>query len=38
MSEKAAHTEKDGGSVIQLTWDDAAHQPKHKGTSASTNG
>jgi alpha-D-xyloside xylohydrolase len=26
--------EKDGGSVTQLTWDDAAHQLKHEGTAS----
>ena len=28
--------EKGGGSVTQLTWDDAAHQLRHEGTSASS--
>jgi alpha-D-xyloside xylohydrolase len=28
--------EKGGGSVTKLTWDDAAHELKHEGTSASS--
>jgi alpha-glucosidase/alpha-D-xyloside xylohydrolase len=28
--------EKGGGSITKLTWDDAAHQLRHQGASASS--